>query len=131
MNKPFYITENSLTKMLKKQPVSYHHSLDCSILKRGGETVRLTEQEVVDAGAMIQPCKCCVEAAKKDRKPAVRNGAKLISSGAIVQQIYPFPQQITIWTCSDGTEMTKESDALWHELDLTKKRVTKLSKTKK
>lgn len=112
-----YITEKGLTLLLEQKKATYHHNPKCHyITNRGGSGILLSEKEVVDHMKQLRPCTACA-------------GGKLPAKvEKLPPKVFPFPSTVTVWTCSDGQEFygeKGEKEALWYELELTKKRLNK------
>ena len=116
-NKKRFITDRGLALLLEKKKVTFHEDWKCSYLtRRGGKGTELSEQEYVDSMSLLTPCSCCCE------KLVVEKPAPLPAIN------FPVKAMITVWTCSDGHEFygdKGENEALWYELELTKRRLNK------
>lgn len=103
-----YITKAAQDRLLKTIPVKYHHNPQCTFITRGGsEPLLLSEQDQVDFMKLLKPCSLCFPGEKPQELPPTK---------------FPYAHEVIIWTCSDGVEFSKETDALWHELEITKTR---------
>jgi len=115
----YFIAAKGLDRILNKSTVKYHAKADCAGLVRfGSAAIPISEQEIIDAAEFAKPCLFCVKDHRAAKKPASKSAA---TNGTV----WPQASIITVWNCSDGREFTKETEALWYELSLAKKRLSK------
>lgn len=116
-----FITSKSVTRLIRKvKGVVYHTDPNCeSLTRRGGQAEAICETDCIAYAEYLKPCLSCCPADVKletPKKPEARE---------LPHQVYPYKHQIIIWTCSDGREFSEEKDALWYELEITKKRLVR------
>lgn len=123
----YYISESaSLRLIAHSQPTCYHSKPDCWGFKNGAKVIPLDEKDRLTYAKYLKPCKACAAGAQTDDDHAYHVPVIPIKKNGhnVAAQLYPCPETITIWKCSDGRDFSDEKDALRYELDLMRARLT-------
>lgn len=115
-----FISEKGMARVLEHRHVKYHSTATCiRLLQHGATASVVSDIDIAANPEYLQPCQLCnPNALPKKIKPPK-------GTAALPPTIYPRAVPVVLWECSDGREFTgeeAEKEALWYELELTKKR---------